>query len=196
MKHPVSALVGSLGLATLLVAGSGQAAPKAAKGPIVEFVTSQGNIRIQLDAKKAPVSTKNFLAYVKSGHYKGTIFHRVIPGFMVQGGGFTPGMQEKRTRAAIKNEGGNGLRNARGTLAMARTSDPHSATSQFFINVANNRFLDRDESRDGAGYAVFGRVIKGMDVVDKIVAMPTTTRGGHSDVPTTAIVIKSARVLP
>jgi peptidyl-prolyl cis-trans isomerase A (cyclophilin A) len=194
MKHWMSGLAASLSLATLVVAGTGYTAP--AKGPIVELVTSKGNIRIQLEAKKAPVSTKNFLSYVKAGHYKGTIFHRVIPGFMVQGGGFTPGMQEKRTRAAIRNEAGNGLRNSRGTLAMARTSDPNSATSQFFINVANNRFLDRDQSQDGVGYAVFGRVIKGMDVVDKIVAAPTTTRGGHSDVPSTAIVIKSARVVP
>lgn len=152
--------------------------------------TSQGNFDIELFADKAPVSVSNFLAYVDAGFFDGTIFHRVIPGFMAQGGGFTEKMQQKATRAPIQNEAANGLKNDRGTLAMARTSDINSATAQFFINVKNNDFLNH--GRD-FGYAVFGRVTTGMDVVDKIVSVPTTTVGGFENVPSTPVIIKSAK---
>ncbi|NUF35963.1 peptidyl-prolyl cis-trans isomerase, partial [Acinetobacter oleivorans] len=148
---------------------------------LVEMQTNLGNIEIQLYDEKAPISVKNFKTYIKSNFYKDTIFHRVIPGFMAQGGGLTANMQEKTTRAPIKNEAGNGIANTRGTLAMARTANPDSATSQFFINVADNSFLNR--SAGNAGYAVFGKVIKGMDVVDRIVKVPTTNDGMHQNVP-------------
>lgn len=154
---------------------------------LVEMQTNLGNIEIQLYDDKAPKSVKNFKDYIKSGFYKDTIFHRVIPGFMVQGGGLTANMQEKTTRAPIKNEAGNGIANTRGTLAMARTANPDSATSQFFINVADNNFLNR--SAGNAGYAVFGKVIKGMDVVDRIVQVPTSNYGMHQNVPKQAIKI-------
>jgi peptidyl-prolyl cis-trans isomerase A (cyclophilin A) len=158
----------------------------------VELRTSLGNILIELDPVKAPISVKNFLAYVDSGFYNDTIFHRVIPGFMVQGGGFTSHMQQKDTMAPIKNEATNGLHNVRGTLSMARTSNPDSATSQFFINVADNAFLD--PGRD-AGYAVFAKVVSGMDVVDLIVNAQTTTKQGMQNVPIDPVVIRSANRL-
>jgi len=162
--------------------------------PTVAFETSQGRIVLQLDSAKAPDTVANFLEYVRSGFYKGTIFHRVIPGFMVQGGGFVPDMAQKATRAPIKNEAANGLKNLRGTIAMARTNDPHSATAQFFINVVNNANLDYP-SFDGWGYAVFGKVTEGMEVVDKIVAVPTRNYGGHQNVPVEPILIQSATIL-
>lgn len=164
-----------------------------AKKPQVVLETSQGKITIELDSEKAPISAKNFLAYVESGHYDGTVFHRVIPTFMIQGGGFTPDMKQKSTKDPIVNESKNGLSNKRGTLAMARTSVPNSATSQFFINVKDNDFLDKANSRDGVGYCVFGKVVQGMDVVDKIRAVETTQKGPHGDVPVEPIVIKSAK---
>jgi peptidyl-prolyl cis-trans isomerase A (cyclophilin A) len=170
------------------------AADHPAKNPVVLMETSMGNVKIQLDPQKAPISVQNFLDYVKNSFYNGTIFHRVIPGFMVQGGGFTAEMKQKATKAPIKNEGGNGLKNDRGTIAMARTGNPDSATAQFFINVANNDSLNRP-SPDGFGYAVFGKVTEGMSVVDKIVQVPTGFRMGMSDVPETAVVIKSMKVL-
>jgi cyclophilin family peptidyl-prolyl cis-trans isomerase len=179
-------------LLPLLLAAAQAAAPAPDTRPKVAMVTSLGTIRIALEQDKAPVSTKNFLDYVRSGHYDGTIFHRVIPGFMAQGGGFDPQMKQKAVRAPIKNESDNGLSNRRGTLAMARLPEPDSATAQFFINVADNRKLDGGAQ---PGYAVFGEVIEGMDVVDRIVAVPTGTRGDHQDVPQTPVVIKSARVV-
>jgi peptidyl-prolyl cis-trans isomerase A (cyclophilin A) len=172
-----------------------QAAPDAAeKGggkPVVILSTSQGDIKVELDSEKAPITVENFLGYVDDGFFEGTIFHRVIPGFMIQGGGFDKEMSQKDTRSPIKNEADNGLSNQRGTLAMARTSDVNSATSQFFINLKDNDFLNHG-TRD-FGYAVFGRVLEGMEVVDKIAATPTTNRKGHGDVPVEPIVIKSAR---
>lgn len=153
--------------------------------------TSAGDITVELFADKAPISVKNFLAYVEAGHYDGTIFHRVIPDFMIQCGGFTPDMQQKKTNAPIKNEADNGLSNEPYTLAMARTSDINSATSQFFINLADNVFLDNGK-RD-FGYAVFGKVVKGTEVVDKIAGVKTGRSGGHSDVPVTAVTINSTR---
>jgi peptidyl-prolyl cis-trans isomerase A (cyclophilin A) len=174
---------------------SAAAEPPAAAGgaPVVELQTSKGTIVLQLDAQKAPVSTENFVQYVRSGHYDGTIFHRVIPGFMIQGGGMLPSMDEKPTRDPIVNEAKNGLKNARGTIAMARTNDPNSATAQFFINLVDNTGLDHPRP-DGAGYAVFGKVIEGMDVVDAIARVPTGSRGYHQDVPTEPIVIQKATV--
>jgi peptidyl-prolyl cis-trans isomerase A (cyclophilin A) len=156
--------------------------------------TSMGNVKIQLDPQKAPISVKNFIDYVKSGFYNRTIFHRVIPGFMIQGGGFTAELKQKATKAPINNEGGNGLKNDRGTIAMARTANPDSATAQFFINVVNNDSLNRP-SPDGYGYAVFGKVISGMDVVDKIAQVPTGYQKGMGDVPETPVIIKSMKVL-
>ena len=163
----------------------------------VKLTTSMGPITIELDEAKAPISAKNFLSYVDSGHYNGTIFHRVIPGFMIQGGGYTASFSEKPTRAAIKNEAGNGLRNGMGMVSMARTADPHSATAQFFINVAENSTLDfRAATREGYGYTPFGKVIKGMDVVQRIEKVPTG-RGPapHTDVPVKPVIIETARVL-
>jgi len=160
-------------------------------GPKVEMQTSLGKIVIELDDAKAPVSSKNFLAYTQEGFYNGTVFHRVIPGFMIQGGGFTADMTQKPAKAPIQNEAKNGLKNARGTIAMARTQDPHSATAQFFINHADNTFLDFP-SRDGWGYAVFGKVTEGMDIVDKIAKVKT----GRGDVPTEPVVIQSVKVIP
>ncbi len=168
-----------------------EARPAPFAGPVVLLDTNLGKIRIGLHKDKAPLTVDNFLKYVRSGHYDGTIFHRVIPGFMIQGGGMDPDMTERPTRPPIKNESRNGLHNKRGTLAMARTSDPNSATAQFFINVRDNLRLDYGVS--GAGYAVFGEVLEGMDVVDKIVNVPQGSRGVHSDVPLTPVVIKTAR---
>ena len=160
--------------------------------PRVSLETSMGVIVLELDAEKAPVTVANFLQYVRDGHYDGTIFHRVISNFMIQGGGFTPNMQQKPTRAPIPLESRNGLRNTTGTIAMARTQVPDSATAQFFINVKDNDFLDQANSRDGHGYAVFGRVVSGMDVVEKIRTVPTSRRGMHSDVPVTPVTIIKA----
>jgi len=169
---------------------------KAAGPPVVLLETSKGPIRIELYPERAPKTVQNFLSYVDSGFYNGTIFHRVIPNFMVQGGGFTPDMREKETRAAVENEARqSGLANTRGAIAMARTSEPHSATAQFFINHATNRFLDADQAQDGWGYAVFGKVIEGMEVVDAITAVPTGNRGPHGDVPVEPVVIQSARIV-
>lgn len=159
----------------------------------VELTTSEGTIRIELDDAKAPVSSENFLAYVRAGHYDGTVFHRVIKGFMVQGGGFEPGMKQKPTRAPIANEANNGLKNAKHTLSMARTSAPHSASAQFFINTVDNEFLDfRSETPQGWGYAVFGRVIAGNDVVERIEGVATGRKGMHDDVPLADVVIIKA----
>ncbi|MEX8498323.1 peptidylprolyl isomerase [Leptothrix ochracea] len=163
---------------------------------IVELNTSAGLIKIELDGANAPISTENFLRYVASGHYNGTIFHRVIKGFMVQGGGFTADMKQKSSLAPIKNEANNGLKNNHYTLAMARTSDPHSASSQFFINTTNNDFLNfKSESAQGWGYAVFGKVIAGQDVVDKIEGVKTGRSGFHDDVPREAVTILSATLV-
>jgi peptidyl-prolyl cis-trans isomerase B (cyclophilin B) len=165
----------------------------AQKNPVVQLDTSMGTIKIELYPDKAPETVKNFLSYVEKKHYDGTIFHRVIPTFMIQGGGFAQGMKEKGTSGPIKNEAGNGLSNTRGTIAMARTSAPHSATAQFFINVAENKMLDKAEARDGWGYCVFGKVTEGMDVVDKIKSVSTGNFGQHADVPQSDIVIKTAK---
>jgi peptidyl-prolyl cis-trans isomerase A (cyclophilin A) len=169
--------------------------PALAANPQVEMKTSQGSIVIELDAEKAPKSVENFLKYVNDGFYNGTVFHRVIDGFMIQGGGFTADMKQKETRAPIPNEAKNGLKNLPGTIAMARTMDPHSATAQFFINLVNNSPLDYP-SRDGWGYAVFGKVVQGMDVVQKIGKVATGNAGMHQNVPTTPVVIESAKLLP
>jgi len=165
-------------------------------GPKVALETNKGQIVIELDDKAAPVTTQNFLKYVNDGFYSGVIFHRVIPGFMIQSGGFEPGMKQKTTREPIKNEAKNGLSNVTGSIAMARTSDPHSATAQFFINVKDNDFLDhRSPTSQGWGYCVFGRVVAGMDAVDAIVAAPTTNRRGHQNVPTEDITITKVEVV-
>ncbi|MFZ2172208.1 MAG: peptidylprolyl isomerase [Methylococcaceae bacterium] len=162
----------------------------------VKLSTSLGEIIIQLNTEKAPVSSENFLKYVNEGFYNGTIFHRVIPGFMAQGGGFDTGFNQKAVHAPIKNEANNGLTNSRGTLAMARTSDPNSATAQFFINYKDNSFLNHtSQTSSGWGYAVFGEVIEGMDVVDAMAKQATGNRGGHQDVPKTDIVIEKAEVI-
>ena len=161
--------------------------------PVVELHTGKGLIVVQLDSEKAPNTTENFLEYVRSGFYDGTIFHRVIPDFMVQGGGMTPDMKEKKTRSPIKNEAENGLRNEKYTVAMARTSDPHSATAQFFINTKDNAFLNfKASSGSGWGYCVFGKVIEGQDVVDAIEKVKTQTRGMHQDVPVEPVIIDKA----
>ena len=162
----------------------------------VEMNTSAGAIRIELDDAKAPASVANFLAYVNAGHYDGTVFHRVIKGFMIQGGGMEPGMKQKPTREAIANEANNGLKNLKYTLAMARTGAPHSATAQFFINTVDNDFLNfRAESAQGWGYAVFGRVVAGTEVVDQIERVATGRKGGHDDVPNDDVVILKATEL-
>ena len=173
----------------------GIACAESKKNPVVTLETSLGNVKIELYEKEAPLSVRNFLDYTKSGFYSGTIFHRVIPGFMVQGGGFTVDLRQKPTNAPIVNEAGNGLKNLRGTLAMARTSIVDSATAQFFINTVNNDFLNqRDKTEYGYGYAVFGKVVEGMNVVDKIAAVKTITRG-FPDVPETPVIIKSVKLL-
>lgn len=158
----------------------------------VRLATSLGDIVVELDKDKAPKTVDNYLQYVKAGHYDGTIFHRVIENFMIQGGGMKPDMSEKTTRAPIPLESRNGLANLRGTIAMARTPDPNSATAQFFINVKDNPNLDQANSRDGNGYAVFGKVVAGMDVVDKIKVVAVADKGGHQNVPTTPVMIKKA----
>ena len=161
----------------------------------VKLVTTQGDIVLELDAAKAPKTVENFLQYVKAGHYKGTVFHRVIDNFMIQGGGLTADLVQKPTRPPIPLESRNGLVNATGTVAMARTAIPDSATSQFFINLKDNTFLDAANARDGNGYAVFGKVVEGMDVVDKIRALPTQAKGPHQNVPVQTVTITEASVL-
>ena len=162
----------------------------------VDLETSAGTIRVELDDEKAPETVKNFITNVENGHYDGTVFHRVIKGFMVQGGGFEPGMKQKPTGNPIQNEASNGLKNAKYTVAMARTSDPHSATAQFFINAADNAFLDfKSESGSGWGYAVFGKVVKGSEVIDAIEQVRTGNRGGHGDVPLDDVTITRATVV-
>jgi peptidyl-prolyl cis-trans isomerase B (cyclophilin B) len=162
----------------------------------VKLQTSMGDIVIELETEKAPMTAENFLQYVRDGFYDNTVFHRVINGFMVQGGGFEPGLKQKPARAPIENEAANGLKNDAYTVAMARTSDPHSATAQFFLNVVNNNFLNfRAASADGYGYCVFGKVIEGRNVVDKIKAVPTGSRGFHQDVPAEDVVIRKAEIV-
>jgi peptidyl-prolyl cis-trans isomerase A (cyclophilin A) len=190
MRRGLSLFLAVLGLAVC----SAQAEEKpATKGdhPVVTVTTSLGSFELELDAKRAPVTVENFLQYVDAGFYDGTIFHRVIPGFMIQGGGFDGSMKQKATRAPIQNEAANGVKNQAGTIAMARTNDPNSATAQFFVNLVDNEFLNHG-SRD-FGYAVFGRVTSGMDVVQKIAAAPTGSRGGHQNVPLEAVTIQSIR---
>jgi peptidyl-prolyl cis-trans isomerase B (cyclophilin B) len=165
----------------------------ATPAPLVVLETSLGAIHVELFPDKAPITVQNFLGYVDDQFYDNTVFHRVIANFMVQGGGFEPGMKQKKTKAQIKNESSNGLSNGRGTLAMARTSVPDSASSQFFINLTDNTFLDKAQSQDGVGYCVFGKVTQGMDVVDKIKAVKTGSKSGHGDVPLVDVMIKTAR---
>ena len=184
-------LISCLVLAAALVLGPACQAQAGGK-TMVTLQTTKGDIVLELDAEKAPNTTKNFLEYVKSGFYDGTIFHRVIPGFMIQGGGFDKNMVQKSTREPIENEANNGLKNNTYTIAMARTQAPHSATAQFFINVANNDFLNhKNETPSGYGYAVFGKVIQGQDVVDRIKSVSTGSYGPYQDVPKTPVIIKS-----
>jgi cyclophilin family peptidyl-prolyl cis-trans isomerase len=185
-------------LVSALTMALGTVAAAAGKGnPMVVLSTSMGDIKLELYQDKAPVTVQNFLDYVKAGYYDGTVFHRVIPGFMIQGGGLNPDMRDKREgqKPPIKNESSNGLKNDTGTVAMARTSVPDSATSQFFINVKDNAFLNKENAQDKVGYAVFGKVVDGMDVVKKIEQVKTTTKGPHQNVPADAVVIKSVKVV-
>jgi peptidyl-prolyl cis-trans isomerase A (cyclophilin A) len=174
---------------SLALAAAGGHAAGAEK---VRLSTTQGDIVIELDRAKAPKTVENFVEYVKAGHYDGTVFHRVIDGFMIQGGGMTPDMSQRPTRAPIPLESRNGLANVRGSVAMARTADPDSATAQFFINLKDNEFLDAAKARDGRGYAVFGKVVEGMETVDKIRGVPTATKGMHANVPVEPVVIRKA----
>jgi peptidyl-prolyl cis-trans isomerase B (cyclophilin B) len=163
---------------------------------MIKLTTTLGDITLELDAGKAPLTVANFIEYVKAGHYDNTIFHRVIDGFMVQGGGFEPGMKQKPTRETVKNEADNGLKNVAYSVAMARTPDPHSASAQFFINVSDNDFLNfKSATPQGYGYCVFGRVVGGQDVVDRIRKVSTGTRGMHGDVPLDDVIIKSAEIV-
>jgi len=163
---------------------------------VIKLTTNHGVIALELDAEKAPKTVANFLAYVEAGHYDNTIFHRVIKNFMIQGGGMEPGMNQRKTSAPIENEAANGLRNKRGSVAMARTNDPHSATAQFFINTVDNDFLDfKSPSGQGWGYCVFGEVVEGMDVVDKIRAVRTGNKGFHQDVPVDDVIIEKAEIV-
>lgn len=207
MKHTVS---GWLWMAVVVAVAAGcsqaprrsaagkpaEAAPAAEKMPAVALIrTALGEIEIDLFGDQAPATVRNFADYAKRGHFDGTIFHRVMDGFMIQGGGFTPDMREKPTRAPIPNEATNRLGNLRGTIAMARTPDPHSASSQFFINVVDNAMLDhRAPTFDGFGYCVFGRVSRGMDVVDRIKTVPTTSVGGHENVPVQPVLIEKVEI--
>lgn len=168
----------------------------ATQNPVVLFETTLGNFTVELEAEKAPLSAENFLEYVKSGFYTGTIFHRVIPGFMAQGGGFDVAKRQKQTRAPIRNEAANGLKNVRGSVAMARTSDLHSATAQFFVNLVDNAFLDhQDDSQDGYGYAVFGKVVEGMETIDKMAAVPTSRNMVSEAFPQQTIAVRKASVV-
>jgi cyclophilin family peptidyl-prolyl cis-trans isomerase len=191
MQNKVVALVVA-GVAWASIA----AGAEGSKNPMVLIQTSLGDVTVELDQEKAPVTVKNFLEYVDAKHYDGTIFHRVIKGFMIQGGGFDQNMKQKPTKPPIKNEAGNGLKNTKGTIAMARTNVVDSATAQFFVNAVDNAFLDhKNETPTGFGYAVFGKVTKGIDVVEKIEKVATTTRSGMSDVPVEPVVIKSVTVV-
>jgi peptidyl-prolyl cis-trans isomerase B (cyclophilin B) len=197
------ALVGMIPLVTLSAQAASpsnstqkQGVTSMSTAPRVKMSTNQGDFIISLNAEKAPKTVANFLAYVKDGFFDGTIFHRVIDGFMIQGGGFEPGLKQKPTKAPVENEANNGLKNNKYTLAMARTSDPHSATAQFFINVANNDFLNHTApTAQGWGYAVFGEVVEGQDVIDKMKGVPTGNSGFHQNVPTNDVVITKAVVL-
>lgn len=183
--------------AAAVFAGDQGAAAPAAKAPRVALDTSKGTIVLELDAAHAPKTVENFLAYVRAGHYDGTVFHRVIDGFMIQGGGFTTGMVQKPTRPPVANEADNGLKNKRGTVAMARTGDPHSATAQFFVNTVDNAFLDfRSKDNQGWGYTVFGKVVEGLGVVDAIAKVKTATQGPFQDVPVEPVVIRKATIVP
>jgi peptidyl-prolyl cis-trans isomerase A (cyclophilin A) len=183
-------------IALLALSALGSEAALAAD-PRVELKTNRGPIVIELNEAKAPKTVANFLQYVKDGHYNGTVFHRVIDGFMVQGGGFDKDMKQKSTRAPVASEAANGLKNDYGTIAMARTPDPHSASAQFFINLKNNDFLNfREPTPQGYGYTVFGKVVSGMDIVDKIAKVPTGNAGPHQNVPREPVVIESATILP
>lgn len=180
----------------LVLASIGVATANSGDKVMVEMHTSKGLITLELDAEKAPVTVANFIEYVNSGHFDGTIFHRVIPGFVIQGGGLESGMKEKPTQAPIENEADNGLKNVTGSICMARTNDPHSATSQFFINLKDNQFLDHTEkSPQGWGYAVFGQVTGGMDVVEAIAAVQTGNAGFHQDVPVEDIVVEKVTII-
>lgn len=183
--------------APLMAVGLGFSfAHAATPDPAVKLETNYGDIIVRLDARKAPISTANFVQYVKSGFYDGTVFHRVIKSFMIQGGGFTPDLKQKETRAAIRNEADNGLKNKKYTIAMARTGEPHSATAQFFINTKDNDFLDfKSQTPQGWGYAVFGKVLKGQEVVDKIAAVTTGKKGYYDDVPMENVIIKKAVIV-
>lgn len=181
--------------ASLAVLAAAATTAQAADPVIVELDTTAGKIKLSLDAEKAPKTVENFVQYVKDGHYNGTVFHRVIKGFMIQGGGMTADMTEKETRKPVENESTNGLKNVPYSVAMARTPNPHSATSQFFINHGDNTFLNREEARDGFGYAVFGKVIEGKEVVDKIAGVKTGNRGPHGDVPVEPITITKASIV-
>lgn len=184
-----------LSAVSLLLASIGVATAHSGDKVMVEMHTSKGLITLALDAEKAPVTVANFIDYVKSGHFDGTIFHRVIPGFVIQGGGMESGMKEKPTQKPIENEADNGLKNVTGSICMARTNDPHSATSQFFINLKDNQFLDHTEkSPQGWGYAVFGQVTDGMDVVEAIAAVQTGNAGFHQDVPVEDIVVEKVTI--
>jgi cyclophilin family peptidyl-prolyl cis-trans isomerase len=184
-------LLALLALSTLAAEGALAADPR------VELKTNRGAIVIELNQAKAPKTVANFLQYVKDGHYNGTVFHRVIDGFMVQGGGFDKDMKQKPTRGTVENEAANGLKNDYGTIAMARTPDPHSASAQFFINVKNNDFLNyREPTPQGYGYTVFGKVVSGMDIVDKIAKVPTANAGPHQNVPREPVIVESATILP
>ena len=186
MKHPCIRLIAAALIATC--------AAHAALAQKVKLDTSEGSIVLELDREKAPRTVDNFMAYVRAGHYENVIFHRVIEGFMIQTGGVKPDLSEKPTKAPIPLESRNGLSNVRGTVAMARTGVPNSATAQFFINVADNVFLDQPNARDGEGYAVFGKVIQGLEVVDRIRAMPTQASGIHQNLPVKPVLIKKATV--
>jgi cyclophilin family peptidyl-prolyl cis-trans isomerase len=182
-----------IGLCFMVLGVLSSTSAKAAN-PIVVMETSMGTIKIELYEDKAPITVKNFLSYVEDKYYDGLLFHRVIPDFMIQGGGLEPGLKKKKTKDPIKNEAGNGLPNARHTIAMARTNDPDSATSQFFINVKDNKSLDRASDPNKVGYCVFGRVIDGFDVVDKIKNVKTSDKGGNEAVPDEDVIIKSVRL--
>lgn len=185
-------LAGTLCFLSVLSLSLGSNAMSGEKNPQIKIESSKGTIVLELYPDKAPATVENFLSYVDDGFYNGTIFHRVIPGFMIQGGGFTEDMAQKPTKAPVKNEANNGLKNNVGTIAMARTPDPNSATAQFFINVSNNDFLNfKSETPQGWGYCVFGKVVEGMDVVNDIVAVPTSSAGMHQDVPVEAVIMTS-----
>jgi cyclophilin family peptidyl-prolyl cis-trans isomerase len=193
----VATMIVALAVSSGMVRAESPSPAAEGKGnPMVLFATSLGDIKIELFPDKAPVTVKNFLEYVQAGYYDGTVFHRVIPGFMIQGGGMDAELHEKPgQRPPIKNEAGNGMANAAGSVAMARTSVPDSATAQFFINTVDNDFLNREKAADGVGYAVFGKVVEGMDVVKKIEAVKTGSKGPHQNVPQEAVVIQSAKVV-